>query len=155
MTSGSAAGSWRLSPRSRSSPSSTSSASAPTRTPLVAPAASLKIYAPSRLRGGPFFEARFHITARRDLKNAVLVLGSGWAEGMSLNTIEPSPTDETSDNGRLSFTLGKIPAGESYILFLQFQVNPTNIAWARKQTLELRDGKTRLISYERSLRVFP
>jgi hypothetical protein len=122
---------------------------------LVSPAASLKIYAPSRLRGGVFFEARFHITARRDLKNAVLVLGSGWAEGMSINTVEPSPVDETSDNGRLSFTLGKVPAGESYILFIQFQVNATNVAWGRKQTLELRDGNTRLISYERKVTVFP
>jgi len=127
----------------------------PDTTTLVVPAASLKIYAPSNLRGGLLFEARFHITARQDIKNATLVLGPGWAEGMSINTIEPSPTDETSDNGRLSFTLGKIPAGESYILFMQFQVNPTNIAFGRKQTVWLNDGKTRLITYERTLNVYP
>ena len=125
-----------------------------TRT-LVSPAASLKIYAPSRLRGGVFFEARFHITARQDIKDAFLILGTGWAEGMSMNTIEPSPVSETSDNGRLSFELGKIPAGQSYILYLQFQVNATNVAFGRPQTVELRDGKTTLISYKRSVTVFP
>ena len=127
----------------------------PDTTTLAVPSASLKIYAPSNLRGGLLFEARFHITARQDLKDAFLVLGPGWAEGMSINTIEPSPVSETSDNGRLSFELGHIPAGASYILFMQFQVNPTNVAFGRRQTVWLNDGKTRLITYERNLTVFP
>jgi hypothetical protein len=122
---------------------------------LVSPAASLKIYAPARLRGGLLYEARFHVTARQDLKDAYLVLGAGWAEGMSINTIEPSPVSEASDNGRLSFELGHIPAGESHILFVQFQVNPTNVAFNRPQTVELKDGKTRLLSFKRSVTIFP
>ena len=60
------------------------------------------------------------------------MLGPGWAEGMSINTIEPSPVSETSDNGRLSLELGHILAGQSYILFMQFQVNPTNVAFGRR-----------------------
>jgi hypothetical protein len=122
---------------------------------LVSPAASLKIYAPSHLRSGLLFEARFHITAREDLKDAYLVLGPGWAEGMSINTIEPSPVSEASNNGRLSLELGHIPAGESYILFMQFQTNPTNVALGRKQSVWLLDGKTRLLTFERDLTVFP
>jgi hypothetical protein len=127
----------------------------PDTTTLTVPAASLKIYAPSKLRGGLLFEARFHVTARTALKDAYLVLGPGWAEGMSINTIEPSPVSETSNNGRLSFELGHLPAGASHILFMQFQVNPTNVAFGRKQTVWLNDGKTRLITYERELTVFP
>jgi hypothetical protein len=127
----------------------------PDTTTLVSPLASMKIYAPSKLRGGLLYEARFHVTARAPLKDAFLVLGPGWAEGMSINTIEPSPVSETSDNGRLSFELGPIPAGASYILFMQFQVNPTNVTFGRKQTVWLNDGKTRLITYERTLNVFP
>jgi len=122
---------------------------------LVSPAASMKIYAPSRLRGGLLYEARFHITAREDIKNATLVLGPGWAEGMQMNTIEPSPESETSDNGRLSFGLGEIPAGESHILFMQFQVNPTNVTFSREQTVELKDGKTSLLTFKRHLTIFP
>src|SRR6059058_1878865 len=122
---------------------------------LVGPAASLKIYAPARLRGGLLFEGRFHITARQDIKDAYLVLGPGWAEGMSINTIEPSPVSEASNNGRLSFELGHIGPGKSFILFMQFQVNPTNVAFGRPQTVWLTDGKTRLITYERELTVFP
>ncbi|MGZ4256435.1 MAG: hypothetical protein ACXVRE_01565 [Gaiellaceae bacterium] len=122
---------------------------------LVSPAASLKISAPSRLRSGLLYEARFHIRARQTLKDAYLKLGPGWAEGQSMNTIEPSPVSEASDNGRLSFELGRIPQGKNHILFLQFQVNPTNVAFDRLQTVELDDGKTRLIFFKRTLTVFP
>jgi hypothetical protein len=121
---------------------------------LAAPAASLKVYAPSHLRGGLLYEARFHITARKELKSATLVLGSGWLEGMTVNTIEPSPVGEASNNGRLSLDLGHIPAGESYVLYMQFQVNPTNVG-RRTQTIELKDGETSVLSYERELTVFP
>ena len=68
--------------------------------------------------------------------NAVLKLDPGWAEGMSINEIEPSPVNEASDNGRLSLELGHIPAGKSFLLFMQFQVNPTNVAWHRPQNVE-------------------
>jgi len=95
------------------------------------------------------------VTAREELKDAYLVLGAGWAEGMTINTIEPSPISESSNNGRISFELGHIPAGESHILFTDFQVNPTNVAFGRRQTVWLTDGKTRLITYERKIDVFP
>ena len=122
---------------------------------VVSPAASMKIYAPSHLRGGLLYEARFHITARADIKDAYLILGPGWAEGMQMNTIEPSPANETSDNGRLSFELGRIPAGQSHILFMQFQVDPTNVTFGREQTVELTDGKTQLLTFKRHLTIFP
>jgi hypothetical protein len=122
---------------------------------LVGPAASLKIYAPDRLRGGLLYEGRFHITARQDIKDAYLVLGPGWAEGMSINTIEPSPVSEASNSGRLSLELGHIGPGKSYILFMQFQVNPTNIALGRKQTVWLNDGTDRLLTFSRDVTIFP
>jgi hypothetical protein len=126
----------------------------PSTSTAAGPAASLKLYAPSRVRGGLLFEARFHITARQDLRNATLVLGSGWLEGMTLNTVEPSPVGEASRDGRLALQLGHIPAGESYILFLQFQVNPTNVGH-RTQTVELDDGDTRILSMRRTITVYP
>jgi hypothetical protein len=119
------------------------------------PAAKLSLYAPTALRGGDFMEARFHITAKRDLKNAQLVLDPGWAEGMSINTIQPSPIGEGSDDGRLVLTLGHIPRGKDYILFLQIQVNPTNVAWNRPQDVELLDGRRTIAHIDRAIKVFP
>jgi hypothetical protein len=118
-------------------------------------AATISVYAPTALRGGDFMEARFHVTAKQDLKKAILKLDPGWAEGMSVNTIEPSPLGEASDDGRLSFELGHIPAGQSFILFMQFQVNPTNVAWHRPQNVELDDGNTVVARIHRTITVFP
>jgi hypothetical protein len=120
-----------------------------------ADAADLKLYAPTHLRGGLLFSARFHISAHRELKKATLVLDPGWLEGMAVNTIEPSPVGEASTNGRVSFDLGHIPAGQSFILWMQFQVNPTNIAWHRSQNVELDDGQTKILTIHRSVIVFP
>ena len=119
------------------------------------PAATISVYAPTAIRGGDFMEARFHITAKRDLKKAILKLDPGWGEGMSMNTIEPSPIGQASDNGRFSFELGHIPKGRSFILFVQFQVNPTNVAWHRPQNVELDDGKRVIARLHRSITVFP
>jgi hypothetical protein len=127
----------------------------PHTTRVVAPEATLSLYAPDAIRGGDFFEARVHVTAHEDLKRAILKLDPGWAEGMSMNTIEPSPVGQASDDGRLAFTLGHIPKGKSFILFIQFQVNPTNVAWHRRQNLELDDGPKVIAVIHRTITVFP
>lgn len=117
-------------------------------------AASLSIYAPERVRGGLYYEARFHVQAHDELKDARLVLNSNWIEGLTINTIEPSPVGSASRDGALSYDLGHIPAGQSYVLYVQEQVNPTNIG-RRTQTAELWDGETHLLTIERPLTVWP
>jgi hypothetical protein len=116
--------------------------------------ASIKVYAPARVRLGLYFEARFTIDAHRDIKKATLVLDSGWAEGLTINTIEPSPIGEASRNGKLVFELGHIPAGKTFLLFVQLQVNPTNIG-RRSQDVRLYDGDTFLTSIDRTITIFP
>ena len=118
------------------------------------PTASLSVFAPSSVRGGLLFEARFHVVAHRELKNAILILDSGWLEGMQVNTIEPSPVNEASKDGKLEFTLGHIPAGHSFILFIQFQVDPTNVGH-RTAGAELWDGNSRLLHIPRAVTVYP
>jgi hypothetical protein len=119
-----------------------------------APEASLELYAPSHLRGGLLFMARFTIEAEQELKDAQLVLDSGWAESMTINTIEPSPVGEASRDGRLSFDLGHIPAGEKYVLFLDAQVNPTNVG-RRSQDVDLLDGEKQILHLDRVVTIFP
>jgi hypothetical protein len=126
----------------------------PATSRAAAPAASLKVYAADRVRGGLYYEARFTVTARRDLKKATLVLDSGWAEGITINTVEPSPVGEASRDGKLVFELGHVPAGRSYILYLQLQINPTNVGH-RSQDVALYDGDTFLTSVDRSVTVYP
>lgn len=119
-----------------------------------ASAATLNVYAPMRVRGGVLFEARFHVTAQSELEKAALVLGPGWLESMTINTIEPAPVEEASDDGNLRLELGHIAAGKSYLLFMQFQVNPTNVGH-RSTPVRLLDGDTQLLSIDRSITIFP
>jgi hypothetical protein len=126
----------------------------PSNETVTSAAASLELYAPKRVRSGLLWQARFHITAREELRKATLVLHPGWLEGMTVNTIEPSPVNEASANGRLSLELGHIPAGQSFLLFMDFQVNPTNVGH-RPQIVELFDGDTKLLELDRSITIFP
>ncbi|HEY7196767.1 MAG TPA: hypothetical protein VH306_06255 [Gaiellaceae bacterium] len=116
--------------------------------------ASLELYAPAHVRSGLLWQARFTIRAHQDVGKAVLVLHSGWFESMTANTIEPSPVEETSVDGSPAFTLGPIAAGDSFTLWLQFQVNPTNVG-RRPQTVVLYDGDRRILTLDRTISVFP
>jgi hypothetical protein len=71
-----------------------------------------------------------------------------------MNTIEPSPVAQGSRDGDLYFTLGTVPKGQVYRLFLQFQVNPTNIG-RRRADVALYDGNARLLAVHRTITVYP
>jgi hypothetical protein len=126
----------------------------PDTTTATSAKADLEVYAPSHLRGGLLYEARFTIRAHEDLKHAVLQLAPGWAESQQLNTIEPSPIAQTSRNGSLLLTLGPIKGGEHFTLYIEAQVNPTNIG-RRSADVQLYDGSTRLLAIDRTITIFP
>jgi hypothetical protein len=117
-------------------------------------AARFEVSAPSRIRGGLFFEARYKIEAIDEIADATIVLDQGWLEDITLNTIEPAPVGEASRDGKIALQLGRIPAGEEYILYLHFQVNPTAVGF-RSQDVELYDGERLLVSFERDAIVWP
>ncbi len=82
------------------------------------------------------------------------MLNPGWLESMTVNTIEPSPVNEASDNGKLTLDLGHIPAGSSHLLFMQFQTNPTNVGH-RDASVILRDGDQQLLRIHRTITIWP
>jgi hypothetical protein len=116
--------------------------------------AALEVSAPARLRGGLFFQARFTIRAQEAIENATLVLSPGWMEGMHINTIEPAPTEETSRDGDLALSFGPLAPGDELVLYMQFQVNPTNVGH-RSADVALYDGDELLAEVDRTITVFP
>ena len=117
-------------------------------------AATLELSAPTAVRSGLLFQARFDIRAKREIKDAVLVLDSGWLESMTLNSLEPSPASETSRNGGLALDLGAIPAGKLWRQYMQFQANPVN-AGSQSQGVTLYDGNVPLLHLSRDVKVWP
>jgi hypothetical protein len=120
----------------------------------AAPALSLAVYAPLRVRSGDLFTARFHIYAHAEVKQATLILDPGWFEDMTFNGSAPQASQETSADGRASFQFGDVKAGSSFIAFLSFQVNPTNVGH-RAANVELDDGSQRIAVIHRSLTIWP
>lgn len=116
--------------------------------------ARLDVRAPTRLRGGLIYEARMTIFARERMADATLSLDRGWTEGMSINTIEPAPAEEASEGEHLVLRLGPIEAGRTFVLWMQFQVNPTSPG-VRPQGVALRDGERSIAVVGRNVRVFP
>src|SRR4051794_13435509 len=117
-------------------------------------AATMELSAPTTVRSGLIWQARFDIRAKREIKDAVLVLDSGWLESMTMNTVEPSPAEETSRNGGVAFDLGDIPAGKLWRQYLEFQANPVN-AGSQSQGATLYDGNVPLLHLNRDIRVWP
>ena len=117
-------------------------------------AARLEVYSPTKVRSGLFFMSRFVIDAKEDIPEATIVLDSDWLEGVTLNTVEPSPLGEASRDGDLAFELGHIPAGDQYRFYLHFQVNPT-VFGRRDQDVALYDGETLLARIDRTTTIFP
>jgi hypothetical protein len=127
----------------------------PTTVRVESPVAELTLTAPTKLRSGLYYEARFSIAARREIGDAVLVLDRGWLEGMTLNSVEPAPLGEASRDGKVALDLGRIRAGRRHVLFLQFQVNPTTVGFFRSADVSLDDGTRRLLYVDRSITVWP
>lgn len=117
-------------------------------------AATLSVSAPGAVRGGLLFQARITTEAHTELRDATLVLNQAWIDGLTVNTIEPSPLNEASRDGNLVFDLGHLPAGSKHVLYLDYQVNPTTVG-SRTLRLELQDGETPVTGLERTLRIFP
>jgi hypothetical protein len=126
----------------------------PDNTTVQAAGVSLRLHAPSALRGGLLYEASFTIHAQRALKHPTLVLDQGWAIAQQINTLEPSPGNQTSRDGEISLSLGPIAAGATFTLFGEFQVNPTSVgSWPAD--VSLYDGNKRLLTIDRSIVVYP
>jgi hypothetical protein len=116
--------------------------------------ASLQVQSPANLRGGLIFQSRFTIVAHDALRKPSLVLSRGWLESMSINSIAPDAASQHSRNGDAVLTFPAIPAGHTYVVWIYFQTNPTNVA-RRSQVVELLDGERRLLSIHRNVTIWP
>jgi hypothetical protein len=126
----------------------------PTTTSAGTAAVNVNVTAPAHLRSGLIFQVRVQVVAHRALKNLTLVFDKGWWESMSVNSSVPEPESQTSEDGRVALSYGKVAAGETHVSWIYFQANPTNVG-ERTENLEVRDGEAPLAYLHRSVTVFP
>ena len=118
------------------------------------PAARLRLSAPKVVRGGLFFQSRVEIRALQAIDSPRVVLDTGWAEGMQINSIEPQPSSESSRDGLLELSFDKLEAGDLLRLWLEFEANPTQPG-RRPYGIEIDDHTQPLARVERTITVMP
>jgi hypothetical protein len=126
----------------------------PTTTSAASPEAGLTVTAPSRLRSGLIFQVKVSVTAHQEIGQLQLSFDEGWWESMSVNSIEPEPSNETSHDGKIVLSYGNLPAGKRLVCWIYFQANPTNVG-NRSEDVVLEDGSRVLARVNRSLTIFP
>jgi hypothetical protein len=112
----------------------------PSQSVAQAAAATLRLSAPARVRGGLFFQSRVDIRAAQAIDHPRLVLDDGWLEGMQVNSIEPAPVGEATRGGRVVLSYDALKPGDVLRVWLQFEVNPTNVGH-RSYGIELDDAE--------------
>jgi hypothetical protein len=117
-------------------------------------AATLEVRAPDTVRGGLIFQARFDIHATSKLEQPTLELERGWFDSISVNSIEPNPSSESSIDDRVQLEFEPLPAGQTRTVWIYFQANPTNYGRQRQRTA-LNDGDRELATVDRSITVYP
>jgi len=121
----------------------------------VAPAAGLRVSTPERLRGGLIFQTRIDVTARRFLAHPTIRLGGGWFDGMTLNSLQPGPASQSGAGGAVTFVYPPMAAGRTLTVWLEWSVNPTNVAWQRDLPVAVADGSQTLVAQSSAVTVFP
>lgn len=126
----------------------------PTTTSAHGLSADLAVTAPARLRSGLIFQVRVQVTAHADVAKPQLIFDPGWWNSMSENSLEPNPSSQSNENGRVVLSYNKLAAGHKLVVWIYFQVNPTNVG-KRGENVELDDGATMITRVHRSLTIFP
>jgi len=116
------------------------------------PQAAMTLTAPSTVREGVLFQSRFEIRATRPIDHPRIVLADGWVEGIQVNSIEPSPVGEASRGGRVVLSDDALKRGDRLRVWLQFQVNPTNVGH-RSYGVELDDAERPVTRIARKITV--
>jgi len=114
----------------------------------------MSVQAPERVRGGLMFQARFDVVATTDIKAPQIVLGPGWWEQMTENSVNPQPTASSTSNGRVTLSYGRLNAGQKLTVWIEFQVNPANLGPQETNAL-LTDGDKPIAQINRSVTVLP
>lgn len=119
-----------------------------------APAATVTVREPTRVRLGLLFQAKIVVRARRDLETPRLRLSAGWFEDAQLNTVEPAPLEERPADDGVEWEFPALRAGDVLEVWLQYQANPA-APGVRDHALVLLDGSREVAAVRRELIVLP
>jgi hypothetical protein len=101
--------------------------------------ATVRWHAPARIRNGEFFEMRLGVEAHEAIDELVVRVEASLWEDFTVNTFFPAATEETSEDGELRFTFGRVDAGTSFLMKVDAQINP-DMLWRNEGVVSVYDG---------------
>ena len=75
-------------------------------------------------------------------------------EDITVNTMIPAPTEETSEDGEARFTFAEMAAGTTFLFKIDLQVNP-DIVIGNEGSVTIYDGTDELATADLSITVLP
>lgn len=126
----------------------------PSTTTAQGKGATLEMTAPSRVRGGLYYQAKFEIRTTAALAAPTLVLDSGWYDETTVNTVEPEPEETSSDPEHVELRYPAMAAGETLVVYINLQANPNNVG-SHDGGVALFDGETAITAIDRTQMDFP
>jgi hypothetical protein len=120
----------------------------------TAPAGTLKVTSPERVRGGLLYQARIEIHANEAIGAPTLVLDKGWIEETTINTLQPEPAQTTSDPKHLKLRYPPLPPGRTLSVFISLQANPNDVG-THNADVALYDAGEEITSINRTQVNFP
>lgn len=119
-----------------------------------ATAATLKVTAPERVRGGLLYQARLEIHANEAIGAPTLVFDKGWIEETTINTVQPEPAETTTDPRHLKLRYPPLPPGRTLAVYISLQANPNDVG-THNADVALYDADEEIASIGRTQVNFP
>jgi len=120
----------------------------------AAPAATLAVTTPDRLRNGMFFETRVSALAKGPIADAVVAVPAAMWRDVTVNSMIPAPSEEEYADGEFRFHFGPLAKGDRLELKIDGQMNPARYARSSGR-LRLLDGGAELAAVPLTLQVIP
>jgi hypothetical protein len=123
-------------------------------TSIDAPSASVSLQLPRRIRNGEFFEMRIKVETKRPFDDLTLAVSSSYWRDLTINTMIPAPSKETSEDGHYLFSYGKVEMAKSFTIKIDGQINPP-LFRGNDGDIELRDGDIVIATIPVQMKVMP
>jgi hypothetical protein len=114
----------------------------------------LEVHAPEIIRNGEFLEMRVRVGTDEVIEELEIGVSQALWEDMTVNTMIPAASEETSADGEFRFGFGPLAAGTSFLLKLDLQVNP-DIVGGNDGLVTVYDGDQVLTQVPVSIAVLP
>jgi hypothetical protein len=110
---------------------------------------------PVRIRNGEVLEMRLMVSTKRDIRDLVLLVDKDIWHNVTVNTFIPAATGEGFRGGAFEFHFGALPAGNSLLVKVDGQINPSHRPARNDGNISFADGETVLATVSYIMDVLP